>query len=172
MESAISRRSFLRGKSLSDKTTTVVIRPPGADLNTFSQLCTDCDACHSICPEGIISVDPAGRPFLDFTQGACTFCGECTSACPTDALNKDRLANWSWKARIKPNCWSLNAITCRMCQDTCEEAAIGFKLKTGGCAEPVIDLAQCTGCGGCVSVCPADAVEFFQNTDQQKEDVA
>lgn len=172
METNISRRSFLRGKNYTEPAEPVYIRPPGAAASRFYELCTECDACHTQCPEDIIAVDTNGRPFLDFSKGECTFCGDCIAACPTDALNRERLANWPWQAQIDTSCWSMNAITCRMCQDTCGESAIRFKLRTGGCADPVIDLSQCTGCGACASVCPANAVQFIQQPPPQPEDVA
>lgn len=166
----MSRRSFLRGAQEHD--VKEVIRPPGAHATAFLSLCQDCDACVDKCPENIIAMDPAGQPVVHFSESHCTFCGACAEACPTGALDLDQAKAWAWRAQIAPSCWSLNSISCRICQDACDHNAIAFRLLTGGRAEPSVAFDSCTGCGACSAVCPADAVAFVQRQDLQKEHVA
>ncbi|MDP2170748.1 MAG: 4Fe-4S dicluster domain-containing protein [Rhodocyclaceae bacterium] len=51
-------------------------------------------------------------------------------------------------------------IFCRSCGDACATAAIRFSPRLGGAACPVILAEQCTGCGDCVTVCPASAISL------------
>lgn len=145
------------------------IRPPGSDPESFAELCNSCDLCVETCPEGIISADKEGRAELSFADGECTFCGACVEACPTGALAEDRVPTWPWRATISENCLSLNGITCRSCQDSCDARAIRFQLAVGGTAKPLLDSNTCTGCGACVSVCPVDAVSMQQIRPQVLE---
>lgn len=156
-----SRRDFLRGAFGARETD--VLRPPGFDPQQFSALCRDCDACHAVCPEQIIVADSKGKARLDFNAGECTFCGACAEACPTGALLTERVPDWPWKAQIAASCLSLNGTACRSCQDACDAGAIRFTLMPGGKAQPVLDQAQCTGCGACVFICPAQAVDVVRN---------
>lgn len=170
MATEVNRRSFLTG-ALRRKTADVM-RPPGAVDGSFEALCSDCDLCQKLCPESVIAMDPAGQPVLDFSEGHCTFCGSCIEACPTGALAGDAALNRNWRAKIEGHCWSMNALSCRMCQDSCPENAIRFQLKLGGKADPSIDVEACTGCGACRTVCPANAVEFYSLPPVGKEAVA
>ena len=173
MATEISRRSFFRGTI--DHTPMVVMRPPGAVGQSFQTLCRDCDACRHTCPEHVISMDAEGRPVLNFAEAHCTFCGTCAEVCPTGALVHREPTSSNWRACIEDTCWSMNGVSCRMCQDACPESAIRFQLKVGGRAEPAIDVGACTGCGACSTVCPATSVSFFelpQEQDFAEEDVA
>ncbi|WP_193143016.1 MULTISPECIES: ferredoxin-type protein NapF [unclassified Meridianimarinicoccus] len=166
MATATSRREFLRGRVGPDART--VMRPPGVS-SAFLEACTRCADCITACPEGILVRDADNGPVVDFARGACTFCGQCAEACPTEALMPDRVAAWSWKARVADNCLSMNGVTCRSCQDSCEPAAISFRLALGGCSRPVVDLDQCTGCGGCAYSCPTGAIDFYHPEITNKE---
>jgi len=170
MATDISRRSFLRGDL--DHEQTAVMRPPGATGQSFETLCETCDACQRVCPEKVIAMDADGRPVLDFAQAYCTMCGKCAEACPTGALIAGMATVSNWRARIDETCWSMNGISCRMCQDTCPASAIRFHLRAGGLAEPEIDVDVCSGCGGCSMVCPTGAVSFFRLPEDRVEDVA
>ena len=159
MSQPTSRRAFLSGRMLREDPG--AIRPPGAVESRFLDLCTACGDCLDACPEDVISLSAGGYPTLRMTDGACTFCGDCVEACQTGALIADRMADWPWRASIVASaCLSLNGISCRLCQDSCDEGSIRFKLMPGGKAEPVLNTETCTGCGGCATSCPADAVRF------------
>ena len=160
-----SRRDFLRGQPT--RPSAPLMRPPGAQPG-FSQLCNGCGACARACPEALIirheirHEGPAGgsTPVVDFSKAACTFCGACAAACETGALRSEAVSDWPWRAVITDSCLSLNGISCRSCEDACAPRAIRFRLMTGGRAAPVLDTAQCTGCGACAATCPAGAVAF------------
>ncbi len=152
-----TRRSFLRASYLKTET----MRPPGAlGMEPFGRACDGCGDCARACPEQIIRKDSEGLAALDLSRGACTFCHACIEACPTGALLADRKDDWNWIARVGTACLSLQAISCRTCEDFCDEQAIRFRLELGGKARPMIDEDLCTGCGACAGGCPAGAIEF------------
>ncbi|SNS51627.1 ferredoxin-type protein NapF [Tropicimonas sediminicola] len=160
-----SRRDFLRGSLRGGE----FLRPPGARPAGFERACTGCGDCAAACPEAIIQTDNRGAVRLDLALGACTFCGDCARACPTDALSADRLGDWPWVATISAECLSLNAVSCRACEDACEPRAIRFRPALGGRAQPIVDDEGCTGCGGCISICPVGAVSLSHRAPAECE---
>jgi ferredoxin-type protein NapF len=65
---------------------------------------------------------------------------------------------WNAVAAAGASCLSVLGITCRSCQDACDQSAIRFALAPGGVARVVVDGHACTGCGACVSICPVGAI--------------
>ena len=61
-------------------------------------------------------------------------------------------------ALIDQACLAARGIACRSCEDVCEPQALRFRPRIGGLSAPEVDPLACTGCGECVSVCPAGAV--------------
>jgi len=155
MTALVSRRGFLRQAT---QTQDRSLRPPGADGDRFLDLCSRCAACATACSDKVILIDRAGRPVLDFASGPCTFCGACAEACPTDALRPDLVTDWPWRPVVASRCLSMNAVTCRTCEDSCDALAIRFDLQLGGRATPVIAPELCTGCGACIGSCPVSAL--------------
>jgi ferredoxin-type protein NapF len=62
------------------------------------------------------------------------------------------------KAAIGTACVAYNNVVCRSCGDACGDAAIRFSPRVMGAALPEVIAERCTGCGECVSVCPASAI--------------
>lgn len=149
-----SRRAFLCGRAARPS----VPRPFGAiEAMAFEEACNSCGDCARVCPEGIILRDGEGFPVVDVREGECTFCGDCIEACQTGALVEG--TPWGWVAGLSAeSCLSVNAISCRTCEDQCEAGALRFRLQTGGRAIPEIDTEACTGCGACASSCPNGAL--------------
>lgn len=160
-----ARRSFLRGRF----TRPNVMRPPGAlTPEDFAETCTKCDACIKACPEAIIFHDEDGLPKVDLTKGECTFCGVCASVCEPEAILPAE--GWNWRAKPTPSCLNLQGITCRTCEDQCEQRAIRFRPQLNGRADITFDSDSCIGCGACAAACPAGAVAFHQITPQHSEE--
>ncbi|WP_245924865.1 ferredoxin-type protein NapF [Aliiruegeria haliotis] len=147
-----------------------ILRPPGALVDGFRRACTGCGDCAEACPQAIIQSDGQGAVLLDMTERGCNFCGECARACPTDALSPDRIAAWPWAIAVSDTCLSLGGVACRSCEDACDERAIRFRLELGGRARPLIDESACTGCGACISTCPADAMSLARKSLVELED--
>lgn len=61
-------------------------------------------------------------------------------------------------ATIGTACLSSRGVACRICAEHCDLGAIGFRPSRGGIVTPIVDPAACTGCGACLTPCPAGAI--------------
>ncbi len=137
--------------------------PWSSAAEKFHSLCNGCGACVAACPNKIVALSEDRLPVLDFSQGGCTFCGDCARSCPTGALQFEQEKEpWNIRARIADNCLLAERVLCRTCGDCCEQRAIVFPLADDG-QLPKILSDQCSGCGACAGVCPADAIYFAAN---------
>ena len=154
-----SRRNFFTAKKLAAKP---AIRLPWViSENIFTDNCTQCSECISACPESIIAKGDGGFPEIRFEQGECTFCQKCVQSCSEPLFIEDLTQPaWHLAIEIKPNCLAINHIYCQSCQDSCEFEAIQFKYLSSSVPQPKISIADCNGCGACVSVCPQSAIEL------------
>ncbi|MFC4765713.1 ferredoxin-type protein NapF [Dyella koreensis] len=151
------RRAFLRGRA-SARTT---IRPPWALLEPrFLDACTRCGECVETCPEQVLVIGTGGYPEFDPRLGECSFCGSCVDTCASKALDRSTTSlPWHWKAHIQHDrCFAEQGIVCASCADGCPERAIRLRPALGGIQTITVDPAACTGCGACVSLCPATAI--------------
>ena len=151
---AVSRRSFLRGKS---RGASDAIKPPW-NTEDFYDICQRCDDCIKACEENILTRSDGGFPAIDFKKGGCTLCGACKTSCTHNALTADAGFSENVTAIINKQCLSAKGIVCRACSDICDERAIRFQLQIGGRATPTLDQDLCNGCGFCISVCPVSAI--------------
>lgn len=143
-------------------------RPPWAVSEVlFDNTCTNCGDCIEVCPLHILSFGRGRLPVIDFSQNECTFCGECEAVCEVNALQKKAdQAVWDLSIEIKPDCLSINRITCRSCGDHCNYDAIQFRLELGGKATPIISAENCMGCGACIAICPNQSIKITRKTRQ------
>lgn len=150
------KRALLRGRLRRS----VPLTPPWAGAyQTFTELCTRCGECIAACPEQILSRGSGDFPAVDFDAGGCTFCGHCVEVCTTGALSKAVDPPWRQLAHIGDACLARRGVYCQSCRDTCDVAAIAFtRNAVDRVPTPAVDVAQCTGCGGCVSACPGAAI--------------
>ncbi|MBK6637864.1 MAG: ferredoxin-type protein NapF [Rhodocyclaceae bacterium] len=151
-----SRRGFLRGKI---STTPAPLRPPwSGPERDFLSRCTRCGECAKTCPTKIIVV-ANGYPQIDFSAGQCTFCHQCSDVCRDGALvHQATLSPWQARARIADTCMAHAGVECRICGEHCAESAIRFSPRLGGPPLPEVNNETCTGCGACLAVCPASAI--------------
>ncbi|MGU9956456.1 MAG: ferredoxin-type protein NapF [Arenicellales bacterium WSBS_2016_MAG_OTU3] len=147
-----SRRRFLFGQRACLPDT---VYPPWA--YHLEQNCSRCGDCLNACPQEIISFNEHGFPVVDFHTGECTFCGECADVC-ADSVFDQSLPPWALQLDISGACFLHDKVYCRSCGDACPERAIQFHVALGGVTNLVIDADLCTGCGACVSSCPAQAI--------------
>ena len=155
----MNRLQFLRGNYRSEPP----LRPPWSQTEQlFTELCDRCDECIEACPSKVIRRGEAGFPTMDFSRGGCDFCQQCAQACPVGAIqiNHDNVSSpWSAMAEITSRCFSERGVVCRSCGEVCEMRAIRFRLAVGGVALIELNQRDCNGCGECVSICPAAAIQ-------------
>lgn len=153
------RRQFLRGDWSGKR---LAVRPPWAVAEAqFTERCSRCDACRTACPERLIVSASGGFPAVDFSRGGCDLCGACARACTSKALVADAPGTprpWRHRVVVLDNCLALHGVVCRTCGDFCDADAIRFQRQLGGCAQPLVSAAACTGCGSCLAPCPVQAL--------------
>ena len=155
----ISRRQLFRGSF--DKNAQNEIRPPWAKTEAqFTDLCSRCGACITVCPESIIVIGSGKFPVVDFQQGECSFCRQCVEACQNNAFDTNKQQPWHITVAIKDNCLSKIGVICQLCAEVCEQNVISFSLQMGGVPNIKLNTDKCTGCGGCVSVCPKESIKI------------
>jgi ferredoxin-type protein NapF len=130
---------------------------PWTDAARLLAHCTACGACARACPQKILRTVGGRTVEVDF-HSSCTFCGACAEACPEDVFDLTRPEPWEAKAVIGASCLEVEGVSCRSCEDVCEARALRARLEPGGRARMLVDLDACTGCGGCVPVCPVGAI--------------
>ncbi|MEX0346583.1 MAG: ferredoxin-type protein NapF [Rhizobiaceae bacterium] len=153
-----SRRGF--ALSMAGMQHEACLRPPWTTENRVRENCTSCGDCIRDCPESILVSGPAGTPVVDFSLGACTFCSSCAEACGEDVFRNVDTSPWSLKANIGQSCLLNAGISCQSCTDACDDMAIRFDMRAGPVGKVQVLSENCTGCGACVSVCPAKAIQI------------
>jgi ferredoxin-type protein NapF len=151
-----ARRAFLK-RSIDPSS--IDHRMPWA-VAGFFDLCRRCDDCIRACEESVVVRGDGGFPTVDFSRGGCSFCGACAYACGQGALDRRTSPVWRLAAAIGDGCLSARGITCRACGDACETRAIRFRLQPGGRAIPGVDTSLCSGCGGCIAICPIHVIQI------------
>src|SRR5262249_35327540 len=157
-----SRRAFLRLQA--QPVAAGAIRPPWTTDQSLGA-CTGCGACITACPEHILRLDPAGLPSVDFSIGGCTFCGDCAKSCAAPVFDLTRSPAWQVGISVSDRCLPKNGVLCESCRDICLDGAISFARARGCAPVPHISDSACTGCGACVSVCPAGAISAARHDE-------
>lgn len=168
-----SKRRFIQGRVKVER----VLRLPWViNEDVFTQGCTQCSACISVCETNIIVKDQQGFPQVDFTLGECTFCDKCINVCeqplfttnftkPNNLNNFNELSAQPWpvKLSVSDKCLAKNNIYCQSCRDECEPNAIKFIYIDSSIPQPSINETDCSQCGACISSCPQNALMFNFN---------
>ncbi|MCQ0988819.1 4Fe-4S dicluster domain-containing protein [Jiella marina] len=71
-------------------------------------------------------------------------------------------------AMVGAACLASRGIYCRSCVESCEPGALSIRPALGGRAHVAIDAALCTGCGECVSICPAEAIALRASAQEAR----
>ncbi len=167
------RRGFLRGKFLTREGREDVRRqdwllgplPPALPFRLVEQNpCEDCDfPCLHACEPAIIHLHPPGHrfrgmPFLSFESGACTFCNACVEVCPLERGQPEAEgpARLGTATLDRATCMAWNGVICLSCQSACDYRAVTMDRRS----RPHIETEACTGCGACMGICPAKAIQI------------
>lgn len=161
--------AYIEDKKVPVRKTRIV--PPGAvSLRHFSQHCTACQLCVSVCPTKVLrpSTDMATfmQPESSYEIGFCRpECTKCSEVCPAGAIIKitdsDKAATQIGHAVwVKENCLPLTkGVECGNCARKCPVGAITMVTYDPSDPNspkiPVVNDERCIGCGACENLCPS-----------------
>lgn len=144
------------------------VTPPGS-LNTmrFTQACTACSLCVSVCPTQVLTptfmdFGLAGlmQPKMNYEKSYCEYeCNVCCKVCPTGAitplsLDEKKLTQIGEAELLQDICVVyVDHNNCGACGEVCPTHAIRFVDKEN-ILYPEIDKRYCIGCGACQLACP------------------
>lgn len=147
------------------------ILPPGAmSIRNFTQHCTACQLCVSVCPNQVLRPSQGlmnlMEPEMSYERGYCRpECTKCSEVCPAGAIRPITRAEKSaihighavW---IRKNCVVLtDDVDCGNCARHCPVNAIQMVPSVADNPEsrkiPVVNIEKCIGCGACENLCPA-----------------
>ena len=147
------------------------LTPPGSlGIKHFSQHCTACQLCVSVCPNQVLR--PFGglltlmQPEMSYERGYCRpECVKCSEVCPAGAIRpitKEektaiQIGHAVW---VKANCIvETDGVECGNCARHCPSGAIQMVPRDVDNPEslkiPVVNTERCIGCGACENLCPA-----------------
>jgi ferredoxin-type protein NapF len=152
----ISRRDLLRGRTQPQP---APFRPPWTDDHAVRDRCTGCGDCVAACPEDVLRMD-RGYPAVALGAGKCTFCGACAEACPAGVFGRERVPPWPVRASVSDACLLAAGIACQLCTDACPEQALRMDLSQRPVGRIEVRASACTGCGACLGICPAGAIQL------------
>ena len=161
--------AIIEDKKIPERSTPIV--PPGAlSLKNFTQHCTACQLCVSVCPNGVLRPS-AGlmtlmQPEMSYERGYCRpECVKCSEVCPSGAIKPITVAEKTsiqighavW---IRENCIPLtDGRNCGNCARHCPTGAIAMvpsvPSDSNSIKIPVVNVEKCIGCGTCENLCPA-----------------
>jgi polyferredoxin len=145
------------------------ILPAGSEnAKRFSQRCTACQLCVSVCPNNILQpsnkLTTLMQPQMSFERGYCRpECVKCAEVCPSNAINNitkeekssTKIGNAVW---IMENCVVFSdEVKCNTCSRNCPSGAIEMitLAEDPERAFPSVNNELCIGCGACEYVCPS-----------------
>ena len=161
--------AVIEDKKIPDRQTPIV--PPGAkSIRNFTQHCTACQLCVSVCPNQVLR--PSGKlsslmqPEMSYELGYCRpECTKCSEVCPAGAIHTITTADKSatqighavW---IQKNCIVLtDDVNCGNCARHCPTQAIQMiplnAEDPNSRLIPAVNTERCIGCGACENLCPA-----------------
>ncbi|MDO5570533.1 MAG: 4Fe-4S dicluster domain-containing protein [Bacteroidales bacterium] len=161
--------AFIEDKKVPKRNNRLV--PPGAkSIRHFSQHCTACQLCVSVCPNDVLrpstNLQNFMQPELSYEKGYCRpECNKCSEVCPAGAIepltiedkSSTQIGHAVW---VEKNCVVLkDGVSCGNCADHCPTGSITMVEKEEGNPDspkiPIINVETCIGCGACENLCPA-----------------
>ena len=178
MTAAASTKAQIKGdgglapvsRSLKPERNTPVVPAGSKSLKNFTDHCTACQLCVSVCPNQVLrpstSLDTLMMPEMGFERGYCRpECTLCSEICPAGAIKPvSRVEKSSIQVGIAvinlDNCIvNTDGVHCGNCSKHCPANAIRMVRKDPGSDNwlriPTVNENRCIGCGACENVCPA-----------------
>jgi len=147
------------------------LTPPGSlSIRNFSQHCTACQLCVSVCPNQVLrpssSLSRLMQPEMSYERGYCRpECTKCSEVCPTGAIHPITTADKSatqigHAVYVYENCLiNTDGVKCGNCARHCPAGAIQMVPRVADDPHspklPVVNTERCIGCGACENLCPA-----------------
>lgn len=149
------------------------ISPAGSlGIRHFTQHCTACQLCVSVCPNQVLrpstALETLMQPEMSYEKGYCRpECTKCSDVCPAGAISP---ISREEKSSIQIGHAVLDYqlclpftedIQCGNCARHCPAGAIklvkkeGTEEAQGNVRIPVVNTERCIGCGACENLCPA-----------------
>ena len=178
MTAAASTKAQIKGdgglapvsRSLKPERTTPIVPAGSKSLKNFTDHCTACQLCVSVCPNQVLrpstSLDTLMMPEMGFERGYCRpECTLCSEICPAGAIKPvSRVEKSSIQVGIAvinlDNCIvNTDGVHCGNCSKHCPANAIRMVRKEPDSDNwlriPTVNENRCIGCGACENVCPA-----------------
>lgn len=158
-------RNFLGTANVSSKPP---ITPPGSgSVEHFTQTCSACHLCVSICPTKVITptfleygIGGLLQPKMNYTESFCDYeCNLCGKVCPTGAilplaLDDKKLTQIGTVDLLKEKCVVfVDKKNCGACGEVCPTHTISF-IDKNNILYPEVEAKYCIGCGACEKSCP------------------
>ena len=161
--------AYIEDKKIPNRQTSIV--PAGAQsIRNFTQHCTACQLCVTVCPNGVLR--PSNglmnfmQPEVSYERGYCRpECTKCSEVCPAGAIKsiskEDKSSTQIGHAVfVYENCVvNRDAVECGNCARHCPVGAIQMVASVADDPAspklPVVDEVRCIGCGACENLCPA-----------------
>lgn len=163
------RMPLVKEKKRNDRQTPVV--PAGSiSLKNFTDHCTGCQLCVSICPNNVLrpstSLLNLMQPEMSFEKGYCRpECTKCSDVCPAGAIRpitiEEKSSIQTGHAVVNLDLCVVNTddVDCGNCSRHCPAGAITMVKKNPddmlSIRIPSVNEQMCIGCGACENLCPA-----------------
>ena len=147
------------------------IVPAGSlSLKNFSNHCTGCQLCVSVCPNQVLrpstDLETLMQPEMSYERGYCRpECNKCSQVCPAGAIKpitvEEKSSIQIGHAVVDPErCVMVtDGVKCYNCTDHCPTKAIRYvRMNPDDKTSPFIPTVleeKCIGCGACENLCPA-----------------
>ena len=150
------------------------IVPAGAkSLKNFSDHCTACQLCVSVCPNQVLrpstDLETLMQPEMSYERGYCRpECTKCSQVCPAGAIRpitkEEKSSIQIGHAVVNLDLCVVNTddVKCGNCARHCPVGAIRMVRKNkddkNSLSIPTVNEERCIGCGACENLCPARPV--------------
>ena len=161
------------------------VSPPGSiSLKHFTDRCTACHLCVTVCPTSVLQPSfleygfmGMAQPRMDYNAEYCNFeCTKCGEVCPTGAIlpltvEDKKLEQTGQVHFIIEKCIVYTDKTsCGSCSEHCPTQAVKMVPYKDGLTIPETKTDICIGCGACEFACPVKphASIFVDGNDVHK----